>query len=122
MVETATIDIVTPQGKDLKGLVVFEDWIERDIGIVADKYLHPKDENSFPNMIRRVVDTIAGAGVDGDFVVPDQEQHFANQLYDIVKEQKATWNSPVWFNVGIEEEPQCWACLILRLDDAMHSQ
>ena len=46
---------------------------------------------------------------------------FADELTHILLHQKVCFNSPVWFNVGVEEKPQCSACFILSVDDTMES-
>lgn len=98
-------------------------WRDSDIAIIASKYLHPQDNKSIRFMISRVVDTIAQAGLErGYFEDESQATIFAQELAFIVYQQEAAWNSPVWFNVGIEEHPQCWACLILSVDDDMHGE
>jgi len=125
-IDVKYVDVVT---KDADGDVIFDMrqveapvlWRESDIAIVAQKYLHPKDERSIPNMIQRVVQTISRKGLElGYFEDEEERAEFAVSLFHLVVDQKFAWNSPVWFNVGIEEQPQCWACLILRVEDDMH--
>src|SRR6266571_5942223 len=73
-------------------------------------------------MIGRVVDTITGWGLkDGYFAAEEDARAFADELTHILVHQKACFNSPVWFNCGIEERPQCSACFILSVDDTMDS-
>ena len=73
-------------------------------------------------MITRVVETIANWGrKDGYFAAEEDAQAFADELTHILLHQKACFNSPVWFNCGIEEKPQCSACFILSVDDTMDS-
>jgi len=73
-------------------------------------------------MIGRVVDTIAGWGRDGGyFATEDEAETFEAELKFILVNQLAAFNSPVWFNVGFEEKPQCSACFILSIDDSMES-
>ena len=94
-------------------------WKPRDVAIVAETYLLPQDANSIIKLIERVVGTIADAAVDQQRMNSTEAEVFAEALGRQVVEQKATWNSPVWFNVGIQEKPQCWACLIIGVDDTM---
>ena len=73
-------------------------------------------------MIGRVVDTIAGWGREGSYFADEAEaETFEAELKAILVNQYAAFNSPVWFNVGFEEKPQCSACFILSIDDSMES-
>ena len=73
-------------------------------------------------MIGRVVDTIGGWGREGGYFATDEEaETFEAELKAILVNQYASFNSPVWFNVGFEEQPQCSACFILSIDDSMES-
>ena len=73
-------------------------------------------------MIGRVVDTIGGWGRDGGYFATDEEADtFEAELKAILVNQYASFNSPVWFNVGFEAQPQCSACFILSIDDSMES-
>lgn len=95
-----------------------ETWSAMSVRVVVDKYLLPCDDNNIFNMVRRVVHRIA------TFSSPPDAEKFEEDLYDIVINQKATWNSPVWFNVGnpqqvAKNDEQAWACLILGVDDYM---
>ncbi len=73
-------------------------------------------------MIGRVVDTIAGWGRKGGYFANEEEaETFEAELKAILVNQLASFNSPVWFNVGFEEAPQCSACFILSIDDSMDS-
>jgi ribonucleoside-diphosphate reductase alpha chain len=81
----------------------------------------PERETSVKQMIGRVVDTIA-AGARGRLLRDDEEADtFEAELKAILVNQYASFNSPVWFNVGFEEKPQCSACFILSIDDSMES-
>jgi ribonucleoside-diphosphate reductase alpha chain len=85
-------------------------WSYNAMRIFADKYLAIRDKNSIPLALRRVAHTVA---------VGDQE--LAEVLYDGMVRQKFAFNSPVFFNAGVEERPQCSACFIQRVDDNMDS-
>jgi ribonucleoside-diphosphate reductase alpha chain len=64
-------------------------------------------------MISRVADTIYGWGkADGYFKTPRDAHAFRDELVHLLVQQKMAFNSPVWFNVGVEAEPQCSACFI----------
>ena len=118
-----------------KGKVVFEQanvdipkaWSLMATNVVVSKYFRgplgsPQREHSVRQMIGRVVDTIAGWGKkDGYFATDEDAQAFADELTHILVHQKACFNSPVWFNCGIEERPQCSACFILAVEDTMES-
>jgi ribonucleoside-diphosphate reductase alpha chain len=118
-----------------KGRVVFEQanvevpkaWSMMATNVVVSKYFRgplgtPQREHSVRQMISRVVDTITGWGKkDGYFATVQDAEAFADELTHILVHQKACFNSPVWFNCGIEEKPQCSACFILSVDDTMDS-
>ena len=70
----------------------------------------------------RVVDTIAAwGGEQGYFASEEDEKVFRDELMHLMLHQKASFNSPVWFNVGVEPVPQCSACFIISVDDTMES-
>jgi ribonucleoside-diphosphate reductase alpha chain len=102
-------------------------WSQTATNIVAQKYFRgrmtsPERERSVKQMIGRVVDTIAGWGrADGYFATEEEAETFEVELKAILVNQLASFNSPVWFNVGFEERPQCSACFILSIDDSMDS-
>jgi ribonucleoside-diphosphate reductase alpha chain len=102
-------------------------WSQTATNIVAQKYFRgrmtsPERERSVKQMIGRVVDTISGWGrADGYFATEEEADTFEAELKAILVNQLASFNSPVWFNVGFEEKPQCSACFILSIDDSMES-
>src|SRR5690242_5759469 len=82
----------------------------------------PEREQSVKQMIGRVVDTIGTWGREGGYFADEEEaETFEAELKAILVNQYAAFNSPVWFNVGFEETPQCSACFILSIDDSMES-
>ena len=102
-------------------------WSQTATNIVAQKYFRgrmssPERESSVKQMIGRVVDTIGGWGRKGGYFATEEEaETFEAELKAILVNQLASFNSPVWFNVGFEEQPQCSACFILSIDDSMDS-
>ncbi len=102
-------------------------WSQTATNIVAQKYFRgrmssPERESSVRQMIGRVVATIGRWGRDGRYFASDEEaETFEAELKAILVNQLASFNSPVWFNVGFEERPQCSACFILSIDDSMDS-
>jgi ribonucleoside-diphosphate reductase alpha chain len=102
-------------------------WSQNATNIVAQKYFrgqigHPSRERSVKQMISRVASTIAGWGRErGYFATEDDAHAFESELTHILLHQMAAFNSPVWFNVGFEESPQCSACFILSVKDTMES-
>src|ERR671914_1312670 len=102
-------------------------WSQNATNIVAQKYFRgplgtPQRETSVRQMISRVADTITGWGrQDGYFASQADAEVFAEELSHLLVNQKAAFNSPVWFNVGVEDSPQCSACFILAIDDTMSS-
>jgi ribonucleoside-diphosphate reductase alpha chain len=151
--ETRTASI----GND-KGAVIFEqrdvevpvDWSQTATNIVASKYFHgklgsPERETSVAQLVQRVVDTIAGWGQEGGYFASAQDgANFRDELAHLMLHQKACFNSPVWFNVGVKEargygwiydqesgaiaklesgvpRPQCSACFIVSVKDSLES-
>jgi ribonucleoside-diphosphate reductase alpha chain len=102
-------------------------WSQTATNIVAQKYFRgrmasPERERSVKQMIGRIVDTIGSWGRKGGYFATDDEADtFEAELKAILVNQIASFNSPVWFNVGFEETPQCSACFILSIDDSMES-
>ncbi len=102
-------------------------WSMNATTIVAQKYFRgtlgsPQRERSVKHMIDRVADTITEWGrTDGYFVDDESADAFNVELKHLLVHQKAAFNSPVWFNVGVESEPQCSACFILSVEDTMSS-
>jgi ribonucleoside-diphosphate reductase alpha chain len=102
-------------------------WSQNATNIVAQKYFRgqlgsDKRESSVKQMIGRVAGTIAEWGRTGGYFASDEDaEAFEAELTSILLNQKAAFNSPVWFNVGFEERPQCSACFILSVEDNMDS-
>src|SRR5881398_276005 len=100
-------------------------WSQTATNIVAQKYFRgrmssPEREKSVKEMIGRVVGTIGQWGRDGGYFSTEEEAETCEaELKFILVNQLAAFNSPVWFNVGFEEKPQCSACFILSIDDSM---
>ena len=148
---TATI------GND-KGSVIFEqrdvevpaDWSQTATNIVVSKYFHGRmgsqeRETSVAQLVHRVVDTISDWGLSGNYFKSKQDgENFRSELAHIMLTQKACFNSPVWFNVGVRESrgygfyfdeatqvvkkllpgenhPQCSACFINSVGDTLES-
>ncbi len=125
------------------GSIIFEQhdvevpvfWSQTATNVVASKYFRgplsptqltmpdtPPREHSVRQLISRVVDTLAEWGRQGGYFAGDEEaQTFADELTHLLLHQKAAFNSPVWFNLGVEEKPQCSACFILSVEDRMDS-
>src|SRR5271166_996924 len=102
-------------------------WSQNATNIVAQKYFRgqigsPEREHSVKEMISRVAGTITGWGRAGGYFASEEDaRSFNHELTHILLHQMAAFNSPVWFNVGFEESPQCSACFILSVDDTMES-
>jgi len=147
---------------DDKGGVIFvqddvevpKSWSMLATNVVASKYFYgavgtKEREYSVRQLIHRVTRTIADWGLNGGyFASPEDAENFCNELAYICLNQYASFNSPVWFNVGLyqvygyssstrtsycwdEEEkkivkisntykcPQGSACFIQSVDDTM---
>jgi ribonucleoside-diphosphate reductase alpha chain len=102
-------------------------WSQNATNIVAQKYFRgqlgtPRRESSVKQMVGRVAGTIAAWGrAGGYFASTSDAEAFEAELTHILVNQRAAFNSPVWFNVGFEESPQCSACFILSVEDTMES-
>ena len=95
--------------------------------VVASKYFRgtlgtPQRESSLRSMISRVVDTITDWGRAGGYFASEADaQSFQAELTHLILHQYGSFNSPVWFNVGVEKRPQCSACFINSVEDTMES-
>ncbi|HEX6202949.1 MAG TPA: vitamin B12-dependent ribonucleotide reductase, partial [Thermoanaerobaculia bacterium] len=102
-------------------------WSQTATNVVVSKYFRGQlgtagRETSVRQLIGRVVDTMTGWGrAGGYFAAEEDAETFAAELTHILLHQMACFNSPVWFNVGIEEKPQCSACFINSVEDSMES-
>jgi ribonucleoside-diphosphate reductase alpha chain len=100
-------------------------WSQNAAQITGSKYFRKKGgvrESSVRQMIDRVARTIRGWGeTSGYFNSKREAQIFEDELTHLLLNQKAAFNSPVWFNVGHKEVPQCSACFILSVEDDMDS-
>jgi ribonucleoside-diphosphate reductase alpha chain len=100
-------------------------WSSQATNVVASKYFRgqmgtPGRERSVKQLIGRVATTIAGWGrAQGYFASEMDAQAFEDELTYLLLHQKASFNSPVWFNCGVEEKPQCSACFINSVGDTM---
>jgi len=110
-----------------RGVEFPRSWSQNATNIVAQKYFRgqlgsDKREHSVKQMIGRVSGTISGWGREGGYFASDADADaFEAELTAILLHQEAAFNSPVWFNVGFEEKPQCSACFILSVEDNMES-
>src|SRR5580704_13466478 len=106
-----------------RGVEFPKSWSQNATNIVTQKYFRgqldsPAREHSVKQMIGRVSGTIAQWGRErGYFATEEDGDAFEAELTHILLHQLAAFNSPVWFNVGFEENPQCSACFILSVDD-----
>src|SRR6266568_1673849 len=118
-----------------RGEVVFEQkdvempkfWSQMATNVVVSKYFRghigtPDRESSVRQLIGRVVHTLTQWGREGGyFATVEDGDTFRDELTHILLYQMAAFNSPVWFNVGIEPRPQCSACFINSVSDTMDS-
>ncbi|MEO8195960.1 MAG: vitamin B12-dependent ribonucleotide reductase [Thermoanaerobaculia bacterium] len=110
-----------------KGVEVPKFWSQTATNVVVSKYFRgelgtPQRETSVRQLIGRVVDAMTRWGRDGGYFASEESASvFRAELSHILLNQYACFNSPVWFNVGIEEQPQCSACFINSVEDTMQS-
>ncbi len=128
--ETRTAVIGSTSGESVfeqSGIEAPKSWSQQATNIVASKYFRgnlgtEQREHSVLQLISRVVDTIAKWGADGGyFATPEDRDAFGDELTHLMVHQKAAFNSPVWFNCGWDDHPQCSACFILSVEDTMES-
>ena len=119
-----------------KGETVFEQkdceiptfWSQMATNVVVSKYFRgklgtPRRETSVKQMISRVADTIAKWGREGGYFATETDaQAFQDELTHLLLHQKMSFNSPVWFNLGVTtSKPQISACFINSVEDTMES-
>lgn len=117
-----------------EGSVVFEQkgvefpkfWSQLATNVVAQKYFRgalgtPEREYSLRQLISRVTKTIADEGEKRGYFDHNSAVVFERELAHLILHQKMAFNSPVWFNVGVEPQPQCSACFINSVEDTMES-
>ena len=110
-----------------EGVEVPKSWSQTATNIVTSKYFHGKPgtserENSVRQLISRVANTIVRWGDEGGyFADAESRDAFRDELTHLLVEQKMAFNSPVWFNVGVQSKPQCSACFINSVQDSMES-
>ena len=140
--QTHPYDQVTWQRRDARitnyqdGSVAFEqlgvefpeDWSVNATNIVSQKYFRgslgtPEREQSLKQVVDRVVDTITTWGIEGGYFTDVREaETFRAELKYLMITQRAAFNSPVWFNIGVPDVPQqASACFILSVDDKMNA-
>ncbi|MEX0881145.1 MAG: vitamin B12-dependent ribonucleotide reductase [Thermoanaerobaculia bacterium] len=128
--ELRTAAIVSEKGETIfeqKNVEVPRSWSQTATNIVVQKYFHgrlgtPERETSVRQLIERVAGTITGYGERGGyFRTAADRDAFHDELAAILVNQVASFNSPVWFNVGIEKKPQGSACFINSCGDSMDS-
>ncbi len=119
--------------KNAEGKVIFEQkgirapasWSPTSTNIAASKYfriIQGRRENSIDGMIRRVCHWIAERGLELGYIdTPEETTTLEESLSYLMVQQMAAFNSPVWFNVGVREPPQCSACFIQSISDDMDS-
>ena len=102
-------------------------WSQLATNVVVSKYFRgtlgtPQRERSVRQLVGRVVSTIGEWGAaQRYFATPEDRRTFEDELTHLLLQQKVSFNSPVWFNVGVEPKPQCSACFILSVEDTMDS-
>lgn len=110
-----------------KGIEMPKHFSQLATNVVVSKYFKgtmgtPERENSLRQVVGRVADTMTDWGIkDGYFASEDDAKVFRHELTFLLVNQYMSFNSPVWFNVGVEDHPQCSACFINSVEDTMES-
>ena len=158
---TVDWDYRTAAIKDENGKVLFEQtnceipsaWTPLATNVVVSKYFYgehgtPERETSVKQVIHRVARTIADWGIEGCYFASREDgENFYRELAWMCLHQYGSFNSPVWFNVGLYHQygvkgakgnyhfnpatqvverpatsyelPQASACFIQAVDDNM---
>jgi ribonucleoside-diphosphate reductase alpha chain len=128
--ESRTAMISNEKGEKIfeqKGVEIPKSWSMTATNVVVSKYFHgtigtPDREISVRQLVDRVAKTTTGWGrSQGYFATDEDADIFYHELCYLLVNQYMSFNSPVWFNVGIEERPQCSACFINSVQDTMES-
>ena len=126
--EKRTASITNDKGESIfeqKDIEVPAGWSQLATNVVVSKYFHgplgsPDREHSVRQLIDRVAKTVTGWGFAQHYFAADADaQTFEAELTHLLVNQKAAFNSPVWFNMGVEAKPQCSACFINSVQDTM---
>ena len=110
-----------------KGVEIPKSWSMTATNVVVSKYFYgklgsPERETSVRQLIERVARSIYQWGLeDGYFASREDADTYYHELCFLLVNQYMSFNSPVWFNVGKEERPQCSACFINSVKDSMDS-
>ncbi|MBN1481771.1 vitamin B12-dependent ribonucleotide reductase [candidate division KSB1 bacterium] len=128
--ENRTASITNDKGEILferHNIDVPKSWSQTAINIVASKYFHTyRDRNEHETSVKQLIDRVAKTlrmwgEKDGYFAGAADADTFEAELTHLLVNQKAAFNSPVWFNMGCEEKPQCSACFINSVEDKMEA-
>ncbi len=128
--EMRSASITNEKGEVLfcqEGVEIPKNWSQTATNIVVSKYFHgqigtPQRESSVRQLVERVVRTLTEWGVQGGYFSSAADaMTFHDELAFLLLNQYAAFNSPVWFNCGIEPNPQCSACFINSVEDTMDS-
>jgi ribonucleoside-diphosphate reductase alpha chain len=128
--ETRNATILSEKGEVLfeqQNVEVPKTWSQSATNIVVSKYFHgilgtPQREHSVRQIVGRVVRTMTDWGIKGSYFASEADaQTFRDELVFLLLNQYVSFNSPVWFNCGIEAKPQCSACFINSIEDTMDS-
>jgi ribonucleoside-diphosphate reductase alpha chain len=128
--ELRTATISNEKGEKIfeqKDVEIPKSWSMTATNVVVSKYFYgpmgtPQRETSVRQLVDRIAKTYYQWGLkDGYFASNEDAENFYNELLYLLVNQYMSFNSPVWFNVGVEEKPQCSACFINSVQDSMES-
>ena len=123
---TAHVELRNESGAEVisaRDVEVPDFWSDRAALIMTTKYLNEKaKEYGTRELFNRVCATLGSWGLeDGTLHTFEEMQLFQEELMHILVTQRASFNSPVYFNMGLQEHPQCHACFILAIEDNLES-
>lgn len=129
--ERTTAEITGPTGEVFfrqEDVEFPKNWSATARNVVASKYFYGKlgskeRESSLKELVWRVADAITTYGENNGYFDDVTQSHaFSEELCHILATQKASFNSPVWFNIGTPKPvQQASACFILGVEDDMPS-
>lgn len=99
-------------------------WSQNATDIVAQHYLrvvNGEKEKSIKQCVSRVSKAFSKAGIKHGYFDKDIAKIFEKELRWLLVNQYFCFNSPIWYNLGIEEKGQLSACFLQSVEDSLQS-